>query len=92
MSQADRRIEALEKEVRWLRRQLANVPIRVTPGGGGGGGGTTSESGRCWITVTSEGDLPGRPPEGVILALVADIGVLEGWCGEWVRLTHTKAV
>ena len=39
MSQADRRIEALEKEVRWLRRQLANVPIRVTPGGGGGGGG-----------------------------------------------------
>jgi len=36
MNQLERQIEMLEKEVRWLRRQLANVPIRVTPGGGGG--------------------------------------------------------
>ena len=32
----ERRIQKLEEEVRWLRRQLAHVPVRVTPGVGAG--------------------------------------------------------
>ena len=35
---SERRIQKLEEEVRWLRRQLAHVPVRVTPGGGGSAG------------------------------------------------------
>lgn len=33
-----RRVEALEREVLMLRRQLARVPVVVGGGGGGGGG------------------------------------------------------
>jgi hypothetical protein len=52
----ERRIQKLEEEVRWLRRQLAHVPVRVTPGGGGGG-----KASRCWVEVMRKSELQAVP-------------------------------
>lgn len=63
----ERRIQKLEEEVRWLRRQLAHVPVRVTPGGGGGGGSST-----CWVEVQRKSELPTAPyADSLLFAFVS---------------------
>ena len=71
----ERRIQKLEEEVRWLRRQLAHVPVRVTPGGGGGG-----KASRCWIEVSRKSELPSAPyPDDLLFAFVS------GWDSVYER-------
>lgn len=82
---ANRRIEALEREVTLLRRQLARVPVVV--GGGGAGGG----AGGAYVTFAeTEADLPNPPPDGVLFGIVykgdpavsGDEPCLYGWVRE----------
>lgn len=102
---SDRRIQKLEEEVRWLRRQLAHVPVRVTPGGGGGG-----KVSRCWVEVMRKSELPAAPFDDDLLfafvsahdgftvipgetaavyALVRKRGQASGY---WVCITHSQEV
>lgn len=90
-----RKVEALEREMLMIKRQLARVPVVVGGGGGGGGGG------KCYISVASEAELPVPPPKGVVFAIRhseheggSGVDAIWGYMASegWARLTHLKPV
>lgn len=99
---SDRRIQKLEEEVRWLRRQLAHVPVRVTPGGGGGGGGLRPIAVRFraelpitgvaagQIAYTTEETLNGVLANKAFIFIPNAIGTT--WEDFWFCLTHSLGV
>lgn len=74
---AERRIQKLEEEVRWLRRQLAHVPVRVTPGGGGGGG---------TFRILQYENFPAPPDEPTLISCKGTLWYSEG--NIWAPACH----
>ena len=85
---SDRRIQKLEEEVRWLRRQLAHVPVRVVHGGGGG-----ASKGITFYTANNAtylrklyGDV-----EEPALGYTTDYGIYYAKSGDnWISISHME--
>ena len=86
---SDRRIQKLEEEVRWLRRQLAHVPVRVTPGGGGGG----ASKGITFYTTNNATNLRNLygDVEEPALGYTTDYGIYYAKSGDnWISISHME--
>jgi hypothetical protein len=83
---SDRRIQQLEEEVRWLRRQLANVPVRVVHGGGGG-----ASKGITFYTTNNATNLRNLygDVEEPALGYTTDYGIYYAKSGDnWISISH----